>query len=94
MSELVDVEALRVQLRLAPDVTSEDDLLQRLLDAAHGGCAHWLDRELVDLTDDEEAVAAQAIVVWATAMYEDRAGGDGVPAAVVALLRPLRSLAR
>jgi hypothetical protein len=96
MSSLVQLPALKAQLRLSAGDTSEDGTLQLLLDAAEGAVARHLDRpeDAPALDAADLAIKAQAVLVWASALYEDRVGGDDVPPAVAALLRPLRSWAR
>lgn len=95
MSSLVDIAGFKAHAGLNADEHTDDQALQLLLDAAERSCVLYLDRppEQV-LTPADEVIVTHAIIVWATALLEGRAGEIDMPPAVVALLRPLRSFAR
>lgn len=93
----VDVTALKAHLRLEPDDTDEDDVLAGNLAAAKRGLEIYLDRPLdtdPTLTTADYDLIALAVIIYAAALYWDREGTGECPAAVPALLRGLRNLAR
>lgn len=97
MASLVTIDSFRAHLRLEDDETSEDPLLQGMLDAAEAFVGLHLERSITTddaLTAADKLVIAQAVMVTACAWEADREGAGNLPPAAVTLLRPLRNLGR
>lgn len=94
MAEPVSVAQLEAQLRLDVGNSGEEEYLTALIVAARRAVENYLDRSIVgddaSLPADDMLVAAQAILMLATHLYENRDGGDGMPPVVGMLLWPIR----
>lgn len=94
MSEPVTLPELKAHLRIGPGVTGDDAELSSMILAARCHCEVVTGRKLVgegaETDEGMIAVFVHAIKVLCAAWWDDRAGEFDPPAAVGALLRPLR----
>lgn len=93
-NEPVTLEQVKVQLRLDPSDSSQDDYLKLMIAAASREIERYTGRKIVethsDLEPRDRSTVALACLISISHWYVNREGGETMPPAARSLVRDLR----